>query len=174
MTIMWSATDHAKARIVERFGVPEAGAIDWLNNRMKTAEYVTNAPDTAGKMRRVFIGKGVVFHASLTENVIFTVIRAQRRPDWSEAIRKAAEKELRKFNARAVAEERTLIMERSTLEIEILDVKAALLATRSATKKIKIQERYNELSTKLAEIERAIIDVRRSVVRMAESFSAAM
>lgn len=174
MIVKWDATEHAKGRIVERFRVAETGVLDWLNNRMQTAEYVTNAPDAQGKMRRVFIGKGVVFHASLTENVIYTVVPAQRRTEWAETLQKVAEKEIRKFNTKAIAEERELLTRRSDMESRIVDIKGAMLSARSSARKTNLLAQYNEMNAELAEIERNLVENRRSVVRMAESFYAAM
>ncbi|MEW9697997.1 hypothetical protein [Paenibacillus sp. SI8] len=171
----WDATEHARRRVVERFGVKEeSSAILWINQRMEGAAYVTNAPDSSGNMRRVFLGRGVVFHASLTDDVIYTVIPAQKRAEWTETLRKVAERELRKFNAKAVAEERSLIEQRNALELEIIDVKCALLSARSAVKRDALQVRFNDMSASLKEIDRLLAESRRSVVRMAESFSVAL
>lgn len=170
----WSASDHAIQRVTERFGIKADAALQWLNQRMDGADYVTNAPDENGKMRRVFLNKACVLFVSLTENVVVSVRKPQRQSVWEESLRKAAEKELRKFNAKALAEESELVTQRTAVEIEIIGVKTTLSSTRSEARRNALITQLNELGARLADIERALIDNRRSVVKMAESFYSAM
>jgi hypothetical protein len=170
----WGATDHALQRVTERFGVSSAGALNWINQHMLNAEHITNAPDEQGRMRRVFIGKGVIMHVSLTDDVVYTVMKPQRREIWTESIRKAAIREIRKFNLKAMEIERELVTRRSTLEIDLINVKTTLLSIRTIPKKSAFQTRLSEISVNLADVERELNENRRSVVRMAESYSAIM
>lgn len=170
----WSATNHALKRVTERFGVKPESALNWINQRMDGADYVTNAPDEYGRMRRVFLNKGVIFHVSLTDDCVYTVMKTQRQDVWSDAIRKAAEREIRKFNAKVLANESELVKQRVAMEIEIIDLKTTLLSTRSETRRSALLTQLTEISAKLAEVERALNDNRRSVVKMAESFYSVM
>jgi hypothetical protein len=170
----WYATEHALDRVAERFKVAREGALQWIRQQMETAMYVTNAPDSQGSLRRVFVNSRVVLYASLSEDMVYSVIRPQKRTVWNDTFRKIAEKEIRKFNAAAIAEERTLLAARNEIEFSILTARSALLSTRSDKRKTVLEAELTELTAKLAVIEREINAKRRSVVSMAESFFSAV
>ena len=168
----WTATDHTKTRAIQRFRVAEAAVDAWINEKMAEATYLTNAPDEQGRMRRVYVAKGVVLHASLTDSVIYTVIPASRLGRCTDAVKAAADREIKKARKEALDQERALMTERNEVTEALLDVKAAMLTARTERKAAALYDKMIALDTRVAEIDRDISDARRSVVRVASGFAA--
>jgi len=147
---------------------------NWARQQMSNADFVGVAPDASGKLRRVYANSTVILFAAVGENVIVTVMQPNKHVEWRTALRKIAERELRKYQAASLKEEQTLISRKASLDSEIIGVRLSLLTARSERKKADLQSKLSELIVESAVSERNLNENRRKFSNMTQSFYATL
>lgn len=143
---------HAIKRAVERFGVEENVAANWMRREFSKAKFVANTVDSYGIRGKLYSTDGIVFATDLRGERIKTVYPAT--PSHREIKHKIDEllaKELRKLHRRERAQERKYRLAKTELELEKAELYYRVERTRSEAVKLACQARINAINERLRE-----------------------
>ncbi|WP_148449268.1 hypothetical protein [Paenibacillus tuaregi] len=135
---------------------------------MESARFVCNSFADDGNEARMFVNGKVIFFVDLIENHVMTVRYASMPRFATECLVEVAAKELRKKQAKVLEAEREFVRAKAELESEKIDLRLALLKTRSEQRAAALSARLNAVELRLRELAAEVKRERREVTYLAE------
>lgn len=171
MNTKWVVSKHAKHRATQRFGVKPKEAVNWINQKMENAVYITDTVDDKGKPSRLFASNGVNIIAHINSDVILTVMEPRRLTEVNRKLSNFARSELAKQERKKMSELRRIERLKSEIEQEIGLTREKLIRARSLPTKIACRARIKALKTRYDELPNESHEVKRVYLRKALAFS---
>lgn len=167
-------TKHAIDRIRQRFGIrgSDADIVNWANQKMAEATYVTEVLPDSNNDSRLFAHNGVLFALDRKDPVIITVMKPRRVATVRRKFQRLAQAERDRIERKYTAKERRLMRMQAELEIELGERKLELMRARAPYRKLSLKARIAALELRCGDIPDEIRENKRAKTKQAEGVAA--
>ena len=166
---MIQISSHAKIRAIQRFGVKEDGAENWIRQKLAHATFVSDIVGAKGEPSQLYACNGVGIVLNEAGTTVHTVIIPNKLTQITNKVRNFVSGELAKIERNETKELRGIERLRAEIEIESGELRLQLLRARSMPRKMALQARINALQMRLDELPTDEFEIKRNKTRQAQA-----
>lgn len=164
-------TRHAIAQVVDRFGIEESKASNWLTEQVSRAKFITMTESERGQTR-MFSKDGNVFILDEVNDVVITAYPSDARreveaKELHELVTRSVMREFRRFEKQAEKLVRRNTITVAKIDLEIAELQLKILRARIGDKINEMKQRCETLNVTKEKLELEITEVKRKKKQMA-------